>query len=527
MNDVPGRDDDGLRDGDEPERDPAEELRDALREMLSGGAGFDPSKLAGVGGLPSDPALVSALVEQMRQALGRQGGDGGIDWRAATEHAKAVAGSGHREVTPEERSRYEHAFRLAELWLGEATSVGELLETPRTMTRREWVAGSMPAWSALTEPVAESIASALTSVLAEQIPPEMAGMLGDSANLFRNVGGAMFGLQLGQVVGRLACEVVSGGDIGMPVLADRRATLIPQNVDAFGEGLDVDSSQVELYLAVREIAHARLFQHAKWLQLHLTSQVTEFAQGITIDVSAIEDLAASIDPQNPDEIRSALERGAFIPPRTEQQDQALARIETMLALVEGWVDAVTHDATARLPKGEALGESMRRRRATGGPAEKAFGSLVGLELRPRRLREAAAMWRRIADELGPAMRDALWDHFDAVPTAEDIDDPSALIARLRGETAGEPDAMDAALASLLENPDAFGEAPEGGVVRDAADRRASGDPSDPRDAGAGGREQGSGEQGSGEQEGESDGEDGGSSDDDGPAPSTGHDAPPV
>lgn len=470
MNDVPNRDGE--------ERDPAEELREILREMLEGGQGFDPSKLAGVAGLPSDPAMVSALMAQMQGALHRSAD--GLDWQSAAEHAKQVASQGHREVAPDEAARYEHAFRLAELWLGEATGVGELVETPRTMSRRAWAGEAMPAFAKLSEPVAASISDALTTVLADQLPPEMSGMLGDSAKMMRSVGGAMFGIQLGQVVGRLACEVVSGGDIGMPVLPHRRATLIPQNVDAFAEGLDVPASEVELYLAVREVAHARLFQHAKWLPLHLTSQVTEFAHGITIDVGAIESLASELDPQNPDEIRAALESGAFIPPRTEQQEHALARIETMLALVEGWVDVVTQDAVARLPKGAALGEAMRRRRATGGPAERAFGSLVGLELRPRRLREAAAMWRRISDELGAEARDALWDHFDALPSGEDIDDPDALIRRLTGGGEAEPDEMDAALASLLDDPSAFGEAPEGGRVVDAADRTPSGDPSDPR-----------------------------------------------
>lgn len=463
-----------------PERDPAEELREILREMLEGGQGFDPSKLAGVAGLPSDPGVIAALMAQMQSALNRHGD--GFDAAGAAEHAKRVAGQGHRVVTAEEADRYAHTFRLAELWLSEATNVGELTETPRTIARRTWADEAMPGFARLAKPVGESIARAITGVLAEQLPPEMQGMLGDSARMLRTVGGAMFAMQLGQVVGGLAREVVSGGDIGMPVLPSRRATLIPQNIDEFGEGLDIPASEVELYLAVREVAHARLFQHAKWLPLHLTSQVTEFAQGITIDPDAIESVAAQLDPQSPEQIRSALESGAFIPPRTEQQDAALARMETMLALVEGWVDVVTQDAVERLPKGAALGEAIRRRRATGGPAERAFGSLVGLEVRPRRLREAAAMWRRVSDELGAAARDALWDHFDALPDAADIDDPEALVRRLRGGGEPAPDRLDAELASLLEDPSSFGEAPRGGRVVEAGDRRPSGDPSDPRGA---------------------------------------------
>ena len=109
---------------------------------------------------------------------------------------------------------------------------------------------------------------------------------------------------------------------------------------------------------------------------------------------------------------------------------------------------------------------MRRRRAVGGPAERALGSLVGLELRPRRMREAAAMWRAVTDAVGVAARDALWDYPDLMPTADDIDDPAALVARLEARARGEepaPDEMDDALARLLagEKPSESGDGPDG------------------------------------------------------------------
>ena len=106
---------------------------------------------------------------------------------------------------------------------------------------------------------------------------------------------------------------------------------------------------------------------------------------------------------------------------------------------------------------------MRRRRASGGPAEQTFATLVGLELRPRRMREAAAMWRAVTDAVGIAARDALWDYPDLMPTAEDIDDPSVLVARLEALARGEApvrDEMDDALAALLGGESGDGPAEE-------------------------------------------------------------------
>ena len=430
---------------DDPQREPEDEFRDMLRQFLSGGSDIDPSKLAGAAGLPDDPAFVARLMSQLQNAVNRSGD--GIDWSVATEQATAVGTQSAVPADPAETAALEQAFHVAALWLDDVTYVAELTAAPRLVTRAEWARLTMPVWSQLAEPVAESIADSLTRVLSEQAPEEMQSLLAGAGQVMRSVGGTLFALQLGQVVGQLSTEVVSGGDVGIPLLDEQQAAIVPQNVAAFGEGLDIERDQVQLYLAVRELAHARLFRHARWLRLHLISSIREFAQGIRIDTGRLEELAVDFDPAAPEQLRDALASGALIPPKTDEQLAALGRLETTLALIEGWVDVVTAQATARLPKSDAVAETVRRRRAAGGPAESAFSTLVGLELRPRRLREAAAMWSAVTDAVGAEQRDALWAHPDIVPTSADIDDPQALISRL---TSTEPafDDVDQAIADL-------------------------------------------------------------------------------
>jgi putative hydrolase len=266
--------------------------------------------------------------------------------------------------------------------------------------------------------------------------------------------------------------VVSGGDVGIPLLKDGTAALLPQNVAAFGDGLDIPTDQVAIYLAVRELAHSRLFRHAKWLRLQLITAITEFAKGVTIDTDRLEELAESFDPSNPEELRQAMVSGALIPPKSEAQQAALSRLETMLALIEGWVDVVTARATTRLPKSDAVAETVRRRRAAGGPAESAFATLVGLELRPRRLREAAAMWTQVTDAVGDDERDRLWSHPDLLPTSDDIDDPSSLVARLTASASGaqpEYDELDEAIAAMLSGEDIEGDGAEGATGEHGAE----------------------------------------------------------
>lgn len=432
---------------DEPDDRVPEELRELLRRMMAGETGVDTGEIAKAMGLPGGAAGLENLLSQLRGAAQRA--DGTVDWSVATDNAIAAAGAASTTPSDEDRARTERAFTLAGLWVDEWSAFGALTETPQAITRTRWIRATMPFWTELAQPVAFSIADALAEVFGKQAPPELMSALGEGSAMLRTVCGTIFAAQLGSIVGQLATEVVSGGDVGIPLLPEQQAALLPQNLAAFAEGLEVDHDQVALYLAVRELAHARLFRHARWLRLGLTSAVGDFAGDLGIDMDVVQQFAAGFDPSDPEALREALSSGALIPPKSEAQLAALTRLETTLALVEGWVDVVTADATTRLPRASAIAETVRRRRATGGPAEQAFASLVGLELRPRRLREAAALWRAVTDAVGIEARDAVWSHPDLLPTPADIDDPAGFIARLRGERPD--DDVDRALEDLLRD----------------------------------------------------------------------------
>ncbi|WP_405375587.1 MULTISPECIES: zinc-dependent metalloprotease [unclassified Microbacterium] len=472
-----------MTDDDRPGED---DLAEILRRLLNGEGGIDPQQFAQLSGLGVDPAMMQNLMRQMQSAMA--GDDDGIDWSAAKTQALHAANRDGLGVTAGDRQDFDQAFTLASLWLGEATAIGDIASPPRVITRGEWVEATLPVWQELAEPVASSISDALMAALESQTPEEMRSAIAGAGKLLRRVGGALFAGQLGTVIGRLSLEVVSGGDVGIPLMPDGEATILPQNFADFSRDLEIDGDQIALALATRELAHARLFRHARWLRLHVISQITDFARGVHVDVDALEELASRFDPSSPDELRQAIESGALLPQRSEAQVAALTRLENLLATIEGWVDVVTADALTRLPEANRIAEVVRRRRAVGGPGEQAMASLVGLELRPRRLREAAAMWRAVTDAVGPAERDGLWDYPDLMPTAEDIDDPSALVARLQARARGEAparDAFDDALAALLDEEADGGSRPREGEGPDApgdggSDAAGDGGPAGPR-----------------------------------------------
>lgn len=443
-------------------------------ESSAGGQPTNPlealfGQLGGINpGQPGSDHDMNALIGQLQNAFAMLGGSGsvfaqapesgsGVNWEVTKDTArKAVAALGP-DPTPSEEQRREldQAASIAEVWLDEAMIFPRTTGSMRAWSRADWVEQTLPVWRRLVEPVASHIADAMEGALSFSLDseelkqlPQMAGLEQMLRPMLRTSGASMFGLQLGQALGRLATEVVGATDIGLPLSQPGHAALLPTNVAAFGEGLDQRPSDVTLYLALREAARQRLFAAVPWLREQVLALVEEYARGITIDTSALEQAVGQIDPTNFEELGRSLEGGLFEPQKTPEQKATLERLETMLALVEGWVDHVVTQATARwMPSAGALAETVRRNRATGGPAEATFATLVGLELRPRRMRGAANLWAALTEARGVEGRDAVWSHPDVLPTSADLDDPLGFVS---GETRTDDAEFDAALAELLD-----------------------------------------------------------------------------
>jgi putative hydrolase len=393
-----------------------------------GGPGADNPFAAMFGSL--NPTDLGAAFQQLGQMLSYEGGP--VNWDMAKQIARQTVAQGAPDGTkdasigPAERSAVQEAVRLADLWLDDVTALPSGAGSAVAWSRAEWVEATLPAWRELVDPVAERVGTAMGDVL----PEEMQAMAGPLIGMMRSMGGAMFGTQIGQAVGVLAGEVVGSSDIGLPLGPAGKAALLPANIETFGKDLGVPKDEVRLYLALREAAHQRLFAHVPWLRSHLFGAVDGYARGIKVDTAKLEDVVGQFDPQNPEQLQEALQQGMFQPEDTPEQKAALARLETALALVEGWVDAVVHAAAKpRLGSADALRETLRRRRASGGPAEQTFATLIGLELRPRRLRDASRLWASLTDARGVDGRDGLWAHPDMLPTATDLDDPDGFVHR--------------------------------------------------------------------------------------------------
>lgn len=396
--------------------DRAEEALEEMRRM-----GFDPERLAADSGMGDVPGLLEHVVQQLRSLIEQSAGQE-VNWTLAHEVARGVAAQGGDPVvTAATANEHRKAITQAELWLDAVTDLPPSTLPPRIWSHAAWVEATLPIWRLLAGPVAVSVSRALSALISRE-------GVGEDA-LLNQVSPTVCGMHMGQAAGTLSREAFGGTDLGLLLLPEPQVALIPHSIAGFSEGLGVPADEVRVFVALRECAHVRLFLRSPWLTGQLHSSIERYAKGVTIDPEALDRAVREAGAGNPSNLQRALSRGIFASSHSDDQVATLQGIETLLAMIEGWVETIVEAAaTPHLPHLKPLGEMIRRRRAAGGPAEHTFATLLGLDLRPRRLREAAALWTTLTEKAGPSGRDGVWSHPDLLPSAQELDDPATWIA---------------------------------------------------------------------------------------------------
>jgi putative hydrolase len=355
---------------------------------------------------------------------------------------KFIKVQGLKPLGTKDVSVVENAFEISELWLNEATAFPASTHAPIAVSRMDWVLETMPGWHKTIEPLAAGLSSAISDLMdqamnAQAAAPEQGQPPIEMITaMLRSFIGTMIATQLGQSIGTLATSVTGAHDVGLPLLDPARAIVIPENIENWAVDLEIAKSEVFIFHALREGAVARLFAHNPWLVSYIQSAVVEYGKGIHIDIDeiqrqaqeAFEGMQANM-PEGAGEgeaISFALDNGIFTPEESPAQKSALLKLETVLALIDGWSDEVVSLAAGdRIPSIEQLRESHRRRRASSSPAQQLFSSMLGLQVSPKLTREASAFWKKIREVKSVGERDQIWSGL--LPTADDLLDPEKFL----------------------------------------------------------------------------------------------------
>ena len=411
----------------------------------------------------NEPVDFAAMMEQMQQQIQEQFSKLGINGPGFTASSeplpknivrdtakKFTTAQGSAPVGANDVAEIEQAFSIAELWLDEATFFPKSPNTGNVaLARTDWVDTTLAGWQTSVEPLAVGLSSAIGELLnqasfGEGEAPESSSdeqtqmqiPLGMISGLLNSFIGSLIATQLGQAIGGLAGTVTGAHDVGLPLVDSAYPTLVPQNIKEWATDLDIPLDEVRIFHALREAAVARLFSHNPWLVSYIRTAITDYGKGINIDLDAIQDQAQramesgnGFDPSNPESFTIALNEGIFTPQESPAQRDALTKLETVLALIDGWSEEVVAMAAGdRLPNIAALQETLRRRRATSAPAQQLFSSMLGLQVSPRLAREATVFWKQVREMKNVESRDRIWSGI--LPTADDLLTPESFMKSL-------------------------------------------------------------------------------------------------
>ena len=358
---------------------------------------------------------------------------GPVNWDVGRQTAVWLATDGQAEpnVDPLERIRLEELVRVADLQVSAATGLdtsiagGVLSVLP--VGRGDWALHSLEAYRPYLERLATSLSRAGDDE--DDVPDATTQLLGDLGKL---LGPVLLGMQSGFMLGHLARRALGQYGLPLPRMAADQILVVPANLDAFAEQWTLVPDDLRLWVCLHEVTHHAVLGRPH-VRARLSDLINEYVGSFEVDPEALEASLGDLDPTDAAGLQAVLGNpetllGAVRSPR---QQETLARIETLTAVIEGYVDHVM-DTTGRGLIGSygQLTEALRRRRVEATDGERFAGRLLGLELGRTQYERGAAFIRGVVDRAGEDALGRLWRTGRELPTPAELDAPGLWLARI-------------------------------------------------------------------------------------------------
>ena len=157
----------------------------------------------------------------------------------------------------------------------------------------------------------------------------------------------------------------------------------------------------------------------------------DFLSTLKIDVAAMQERLATLDPSNPQAMESLMEseEGLFGAVLDDEQRIKLGRIQAFMAAAEGYGDHVMHGLGRELlPSFDRIREAMRRYRE-GEAGDPVFERLLGIEMKREQYAQGAAFCDTVVELTDEATLAIMWDSAEAMPSLPEIEEPRLWLAR--------------------------------------------------------------------------------------------------
>lgn len=346
-----------------------------------------------------------------------------IDWDAAVAFGTRAAPAGPTvsRIDAAKAVAELRAFsRRAEVSVRGVTHLGDGLPV------LDAVVVDRPGWIAATAEGMAVLAAPVTARFAEQLASRGTG----GAHRRVTAPSVLTAAPVGTVLGYLSGKVLGQFDPFVPDPAQAehpgRLLLVAPNIIKVERALNADPQDFRMWVCLHESTHRLQFNAVPWLRDHFQGLVARFAEEADLDPAAFFERIAAV-----------LKRGAagtswIEATQTPAQREVFDRLLAMMTLLEGHADYVMDAVGPQVIPSVAQirARFSRRRRRGGGPVDRIFRSLLGMDLKMRQYVQGGAFVHAVVEQVGMFGFNAVWSSPDALPTRAEIADPAAWVARV-------------------------------------------------------------------------------------------------
>lgn len=265
--------------------------------------------------------------------------------------------------------------------------------------RPGWITANAESLQAMLEPAFNQLAD---------VNPDLLKSIGSGATA------AFSGAQVGSVLAFLSTKVLgqfepysSKANGGNP-----RLMLVAPNVMMVRDELNLDAEDFRFWVSLHELTHVAQFAQAPWLSDHILSIATEYLTMQLLPASE-SDLSAS--------------------EKTARAEELEAQITGVMSLLEGHANVIMDAVDPSLvPSVKTIRERFDARTSKLKWFSQILRKIFGLDAKAKQYKTGQSFVSAVVERVGMEQFNVVWQQPEYLPSADELRDADAWIARVLG-----------------------------------------------------------------------------------------------
>jgi coenzyme F420 biosynthesis associated uncharacterized protein len=287
---------------------------------------------------------------------------------------------------------------------------------------------------------AESNISSMTELL-RPLAERLGARLEKAPVPFRTAQRAAVSVEVGALLGYVSRRVLGQYDVLVPedppaTRSGRRregATLyfVGPNIVETERRFGFVPEEFALWVALHEVTHRFQFAGVPWLRPRFLSLIADYLGTVELDVRGLARRLAAAGSRLFDRSTPAEERNPVYLLASEDQRAVLNDIQALMAVIEGHGNFVMDSVGAEvIPSFRRMRRTFQQRRRHTSAAQRAFNSVLGIEMKLRQYELGQSFCETVASRRGPDALSALWSAERNLPTLAELREPERWLSRV-------------------------------------------------------------------------------------------------